>query len=365
MSNYINDLNSLIDTKREIKNIIIDTLDENPSEVFSYYPSYLRTIAAGYGGTPMDEDEVNAYISAYLSTYNYIDQDSLSSNSYVTSSQLPDLSSYVTYSFLSSQSYLTSIPAEYITQQELSSNSYLTQHQDLSSYVSKTELSNAGYISSIPSEYITESELSACGYITTIPSEYVTQQELSSNSYLTQHQDLSSYVSKTELSGMSYVTSTALENASYATQSYVTDKISAIPSVDLSSYATQSYVASYTNDNFLPLSGGTLSGDLIVNGKSYAYSFNLSEKNGWENINNWQTRFRLDGSIKYYLTSNRFYPGSNESASLGLSSQRFSDTYTKNIYTDNLYLNGTNIGYYLSSMFSYNTSTGVLTITTV
>ena len=94
MGNYINDLNELITAKSEIKNIIQDTLNENPSEVFSYYPSYIARIAASAGA---DEDTINSYISAYLSTYNFIDQDTLSANSYITLQDIPsvDLSSYV------------------------------------------------------------------------------------------------------------------------------------------------------------------------------------------------------------------------------------------------------------------------------
>ena len=37
---------------------------------------------------------------------------------------------------------------------------------DLASYVTKTELANCGYLTSIPSEYITQQELSANSYTT-------------------------------------------------------------------------------------------------------------------------------------------------------------------------------------------------------
>ena len=50
---------------------------------------------------------------------------------------------------------------------------------------SKTEIQNMGYISSIPAEYITDSELSACGYLTSIPAEYITDSELSACGYAT------------------------------------------------------------------------------------------------------------------------------------------------------------------------------------
>lgn len=50
---------------------------------------------------------------------------------------------------------------------------------------SKTDIQNMGYISSIPAEYITDSELSAMGYISSIPSEYITDSELSACGYAT------------------------------------------------------------------------------------------------------------------------------------------------------------------------------------
>ena len=136
---------------------------------------------------------------------------------------------------------MTSIPSEYITQDELSSNGYLTSHQDLSAYATKAyvieqinaipgvDLSSyatkayvAEYVATNAPQpdlgsYVTKNELSAAGYITSIPSEYITQDELSANGYLTSHQDLSSY----------------------ATKAYVIEQINAIPEVDLSSYVTK------------------------------------------------------------------------------------------------------------------------------
>ena len=50
---------------------------------------------------------------------------------------------------------------------------------------SKTDIQNMGYISSIPAEYITDSELSAMGYISSIPAEYITDSELSACGYAT------------------------------------------------------------------------------------------------------------------------------------------------------------------------------------
>lgn len=133
-----------------------------------------------------------------------------------------------------------------VTLEELSAMSYATttyvadyvaEHSggdiDLSSYVSKDELSAQSYITinDVPetdlSDYVTYDFLSSQSYLTSIPSEYITQQELSSNSYLTSIP--SEYITQTELSACGYIT---------------------MSDVDMSGY--------------LPLSGGTITGDLTV-----------------------------------------------------------------------------------------------------
>jgi hypothetical protein len=63
--------------------------------------------------------------------------------------------------------YITSIPEEYITEEELNNKGYITQHQDLSEYAKKSDIPT-DYLKEIPAEYITESELNDKGYITNI-----------------------------------------------------------------------------------------------------------------------------------------------------------------------------------------------------
>ena len=59
------------------------------------------------------------------------------------------------------------------------------------------------YLTSIPEEYVTEDELTAKGYLTSIPEEYVTETELNnildSKGYLTQHQSLADYAKTSEV----------------------------------------------------------------------------------------------------------------------------------------------------------------------
>lgn len=68
-------------------------------------------------------------------------------------SEIPSLSGYATESWVTSRGYLTSIPANYVTETELSSQ--------LSSYATQSWVNGRGFLTSIPSEYITSSELSS------------------------------------------------------------------------------------------------------------------------------------------------------------------------------------------------------------
>lgn len=102
--------------------------------------------------------------------------------------------------------YLTSIPDEYVTDEELNSKGYATTTQ-LSNYITtstanstfatKEELNSKANTSDIPtniSELINDS-----GYITVIPDEYITESELNSKGYLTEHQDISNLATKQEV----------------------------------------------------------------------------------------------------------------------------------------------------------------------
>lgn len=128
-------------------------------------------------------------------------------------------SEYITEEELNAKGYLTSVPEEYITETELNNKGYLTEHQDISNLATKDEVptkvseltNDANYLSSIPSEYITESELNAKGYITGIPSEYITETELNNKGYLTEHQDISNLATTDSVNAIE-ARVTALEN---------------------------------------------------------------------------------------------------------------------------------------------------------
>ena len=76
---------------------------------------------------------------------------------YALKSEIPNLSSYATQSWVQEQGYLTSIPDNYITDEELNDKGYLTQVPD--EYITETELNEKGYLTQIPEEYVTETEL--------------------------------------------------------------------------------------------------------------------------------------------------------------------------------------------------------------
>ena len=75
--------------------------------------------------------------------------------------------------------FLTSIPSEYVTEQEMNeaiSNISSGGNVDLSGYATKDELNTKANISDIPTK--TSKLTNDSGFLTSIPSEYVTEQEM-------------------------------------------------------------------------------------------------------------------------------------------------------------------------------------------
>ena len=197
-----------------------------------------------------------------------------------------DLSNYATKEELPTKvsqlendlNYLTNIPEEYITNEELNNKGYLTEHQDISGKADKTELFSKDYNDlinkpNIPSldgyatenyvkneianaqlggegneidlsGYATKDDLNGkaditdiptkvsqlendSNYLTNIPEEYITETELNNKGYLTEHQDLSNYPTKDELSD-------AIESVDVSEQ--------------LKDFATKEEVSKNTND---------------------------------------------------------------------------------------------------------------------
>lgn len=84
---------------------------------------------------------------------------------------------------------------------------YLTEHQSLTNYYTKTEVDalTSDFITSIPAEYITESELDAKGYITEQQdlSAYALKSEIPSLDGYAKTADLSVYALKSEIPDVS------------------------------------------------------------------------------------------------------------------------------------------------------------------
>ena len=99
------------------------------------------------------------------------------------------------------------------------------------------------------SNYYTKAQVDALipdvsGFITEIPSEYVTEEELNAKGYLTEHQSLDGYALKTDIPDVSgfALKSEIPSIEGLATETYVNEKIAAIPEVDLSDYALKSEI---------------------------------------------------------------------------------------------------------------------------
>ena len=275
---------------------------------YSYLYSY---VSYAINDIDLSEYATMSYVAEYVNTY----------------VPEPDLSDYPTFDDIAQMGYITSIPSEFVTEQELSACGYitmsdvsacgyLTQHQSLeglvneddlhtilSTYATKNYVDNAilnaeiggggevtidlsyylrkDELDSVLTSYVTKTELSAQSYISSNTVEnllvsYVKKGELTDalGSYVSQNdlgQVLNSYVSKTELTEAlgSYVSYSYLESkhyltehqdlSDYATKAYVMDKIADVEAgvVDLSSYVSktelseQSYITRADVGNLL------------------------------------------------------------------------------------------------------------------
>lgn len=113
---------------------------------------------------------------------------------------------------------------------------------DLSNYYTKTEVDSL-----IPdtSGFALKSEIpDVSEFITEIPAEYVTETELNAKGYLTEHQSLEGYALKTDIPDVSgFALKSELPSIEgLATETYVEEKIAAIPEVDLTDYALKSEI---------------------------------------------------------------------------------------------------------------------------
>ena len=185
---------------------------------------------------------------------------------YAKTSDIPDVSSFITMSDIEAKNYLTSIPSEYVTETELNNKGYLTAHQSIG-HLATTEYVNGQIttvegkipevINNLTSTSTTKALSAAQGkalkdtvddikvptkvselsndknYLTSIPSEYVTE---------------------SELTGKGYLTSGSLTD--YATKNYVSTEIANAKldggDVDLTGYATKDDIKDFITAAEIP-----------------------------------------------------------------------------------------------------------------
>lgn len=187
------------------------------------------------------KEEVKAAIADAISKA-AIEGAEIDLSGYALKSDIPDVSNFI-----------SEIPDEYITEKELSEKGYLTEHQDLSEYAKKSDIPEKADLSG----YALKTDIpDVSSFITEVPANYITDDELSAKGYLTEHQDLSDYALKNSIpvktsqltndSGFitiipeEYITEPELSAKLYATEGYVNNKIASIPEPDLTGYAKKS-----------------------------------------------------------------------------------------------------------------------------
>ena len=171
--------------------------DNNGEDVVFFYPVWKpKTYTIDYNLN--DNNFENGSTSAYISVDGKINYEKpevpATDGGYVLTGTRNGDS--VTYSWETSQGGgSTPDLSSYATKTWVTSQGYLTEHQDLTGYATQSWVTNQGYITSVPDTFATKDWVSSQGY-------------------LTEHQDLSSYALKSEIPSLD----------GYATQSWATSQ---------------------------------------------------------------------------------------------------------------------------------------------
>lgn len=295
--------------KREIKNAI-----GTDSDVFSEYPDMIRSMAGGGVSYSYLDERLSYYVEL-----TDLESMSYATESYVTNaiSNIPgvDLSSYVSYTYLESKEYATESYVSYAINN--------IPAVDLSSYVTYTYLESKEYITinDIPiidtSSYVTYSYLDSCGYITSndlpvIDESIIPKQNNTYNLGSSTKKYKSLYlISGIEFSDWSFIT-------------HYGNNIHFVAGNDVR-----------TNNDFLPIPWTGSKNINLGNANykwAYTYTYNLILGN--ENINN------IFPTYAYVTELINNIPGVGDLSSYATKAQ-------------------------VNAMFSYDTTTGTLTITTI
>lgn len=145
-------------------------------------------------------------------------------DNYAKKSDIPDVSSFI-----------SSIPSEYITEEELDAKKYLTEHQDLSEYATKsyvqTEISKVGKLAK---KVVDAVDLENNNYII----DDVVYSADADVIYLVLDNSNGVYNQFTLIDdNLKFIGSTDVDLRGYATEEYVDAAIAQIPEIDLTPYA--------------------------------------------------------------------------------------------------------------------------------
>lgn len=363
-------LDNIYQTKLEIKSAI-----GTDSDVFSEYPAMIRSMAGG-GVSYSYLDERLSY---------YVETSDLESMGYITIEDVPqvDLSSYVTYTYLESKEYLTEIPSTYATYAAIEAMGYATE-----SYVTNA-IENIPDLN-IKQDIIPESNgtytLGDEGYYYAATYSYELKMHLQNSIHIVNPYTIGVKVYDTDRYkftneefapfNTNVVNVNLGSNNSRFSYTYTNNLILGNDNiVDLfPTYAAiegMGYVTSndlpVINENIIPKENNTYTlgdADHIYN-SAYATDLYMSTKNKISNRSDNQINIMLNNGWKYTFHSNGITPVASQNQNLGDSANPWYATYTTYAYTDNLYLGSYSITYLINSMFSYDTSTGTLTITTL
>jgi len=192
------------------------------------------------------DDETNTISVTGIDPESYATHDEVeqaiesATSAFITSADLPDLSSYATEQWVLDKHYITSadlpdIPEDVVTSAELAQTSGAIE-QDIADLTSSISEALADKMDKSSSADFYPRYDNPEGYLTSVPSEYVTESEMSS--FVTEH--TSAFITSSDIPTIpeDLVTSGELANVS-------AEIVGQIPSLD--GYATEQYVQDYTS----------------------------------------------------------------------------------------------------------------------
>ena len=263
------------------------------------------TASPAYSITQSDINRWNSGGSIDLSSY--VTKSELSAQSYITANDLPDYSNtyqaigdYVTKNDLSAQSYITSNDLP----------DYSNTYQAKGDYITPTDLENSGYITSETdpvfsasvASNITQSDINRWNNgVTPDLSSYVTKSELSAQSYIT-NSDLPDYSNTYQAKG-DYVTQSDLTSAGY-----ITSETDPVFSASVAASITQSDINNWNRGGSIDLSSYVTKSELAA--QSYITNADLPDySNTYQTKGDYVTPTEL--SAQGYITSVTFPDYSN------------------------------------------------------